>query len=159
MGTFKEQITNTDWDTQVVRIQFTTEENEPYNGCYKRDNDIHYARRDAFISNAHNQKDATLGFCVNEKRWYLYKGSASDPCEANQNKNDVIIRSSKTDSFDISVSSEDDWYTGSGTPANVYFFEDDELACDAFLNNGRCDEEFNIVDYDWDQGDCCVATC
>jgi hypothetical protein len=35
----------------------------------------------------------------------------------------------------------------------------DDVQCNSFLGDGNCDSFFNIVDYQYDEGDCCAATC
>jgi len=45
---------------------------------------------------------------------------------------------------------------------DLYFFEveeDVDLNCGLYLNDGICDVSFNDLDYQYDGGDCCVATC
>ena len=35
----------------------------------------------------------------------------------------------------------------------------DDEQCGSFLGDNICNEDFNILDYEFDQGDCCAATC
>ena len=35
----------------------------------------------------------------------------------------------------------------------------DDEQCGSFLGDGICNDDFNIPDYEFDQGDCCAATC
>ena len=47
-----------------------------------------------------------------------------------------------------------------GTPMALYFIEDqDEQSCGLYLNDGNCDLSFNTINYYYDEGDCCAATC
>merc|ERR1712238_453327 len=74
-----------------------------------------------------------------------------------------FFRSTKTDTYDISTSFDDSWYSSSGTPMDLYFFDNEtELTattCGLSLNDGQCDPSFNKVEYQFDGGDCCAATC
>ena len=59
-----------------------------------------------------------------------------------------LAYSSKTDTFDISSSFGDPWYSISGTPLDLYFIElENELErqC-ALFANGVCDTIFNSID-------------
>ena len=40
-----------------------------------------------------------------------------------------------------------------------HFDNEDDLDCDLYLNDGICDLSSNSIDYQYDGGDCCVATC
>ena len=133
---------------------------QDFSGCYQNDfnseNDIF--KRDLYVSDSHNERPASFGFCIRTHQWYLYRGNHPDPCDA-----EIIVHSTTTDSFDIATVFLEDWFTASHTPAELYFFDDDyqgnNLHCEQFLNNGICDKDFNKPSYHYDNGDCCAATC
>ena len=63
---------------------------------------------------------------------------------------------------DIATMFDKNWYSPSNIPLEVYFIEDEGLlkdSCDSFLGDGICNPEFNEQGYNWDEGDCCAATC
>lgn len=65
---------------------------------------------------------------------------------------------------DFSSVAEETWYSRTGTPLELYFFDDNKNAldydeCSSFLGDGSCDTVFNIFDHNFDEGDCCAATC
>ena len=80
-------------------------------------------------------------------------------CDA-RNEGDDKVRSTKTDSFDISSSFEERWVSSSGAPLELFFFDSDlseeELYCDFSFGDGVCNEEFNTPGYSYDEGDCCA---
>ena len=66
---------------------------------------------------------------------------------------------------DFSAVQEETWYSRTGSPLELYFFDDNKIdlyaddLCQSFLGDGHCDEKFNQYAYAFDEGDCCVATC
>ncbi len=58
---------------------------------------------------------------------------------------------------------EELWYSSSGKPLQLYFFEEDdsltEGQCSSFLGDGICNSYFNLPEYEYDEGDCCASTC
>lgn len=160
------QMFNPTWDTQVLRVQFDDMGLlglQDYNGCYRKNKNRRSISKRYFYESIENNKKSTaqFGFCIEEHQWYFYEGDEVDPCDASER---VLIRSTETEAFDISTSFLDDWFTSSGTPTDLYFFEDsynDEpgLHCTEFMNDGICNKFFNFPDYEYDGGDCCAATC
>jgi hypothetical protein len=66
--------------------------------------------------------------------------------------------------IDFSSITEETWYSRTGSPLELYFFDDnlndlDDGLCGSFLGDGNCDPFFNIFDHNYDEGDCCVASC
>ena len=63
---------------------------------------------------------------------------------------------------DIATMFDKNWYSPSNIPLEVYFIENEgllEKSCDSFLGDGICHPEFNVQEYNWDEGNCCAATC
>eukprot|EP00751_Fragilariopsis_kerguelensis_P020402 CAMPEP_0170902806 /NCGR_PEP_ID=MMETSP0734-20130129/49308_1 /TAXON_ID=186038 /ORGANISM="Fragilariopsis kerguelensis, Strain L26-C5" /LENGTH=554 /DNA_ID=CAMNT_0011297707 /DNA_START=233 /DNA_END=1895 /DNA_ORIENTATION=- len=106
-----------------------------------------------------NEPDSTyFGYCQETRQWIFYQNDNDDntPC----NPTNEIAHSSETHTFDISTSYDSSWFSKLGTPMALYFIEDqDEQSCGLYLNDGNCDLLFNEVDYHYDEGDCCAATC
>ena len=80
-------------------------------------------------------EQSTVHYCEDARRWFLFKvnENVTDPCKDTMS-DDVIAKSSKTISFDISSSFEETWYTATNTPLESYFIENDDEA----LLNGTC---------------------
>ena len=156
------------WTTKTVRVQFKEKTGlQDYNGCYKIDNvgAVYEGGRHAYRSDNHDNDDSsipTFGYCQEKRQWILFLDNNTSsilPCTDTGG----IIRSTKTDTYDISTSFDDSWYSLSGTPMDLYFFEnEDELdttTCGLSLNDGKCDLSFNKIEYQYDGGDCCASTC
>lgn len=82
------------WLTQRLRVQFEDGSLfEDYSGCYKLDSQSSswFRKRENYISLEANAQNATFGYCEENRKWILYVGNESDPCEAQQ-----IAYSSKT---------------------------------------------------------------
>ena len=113
-----------------------------------------------------------FGYCKkkgskNDRKWILFTGvyfngsEFSDPCLATE-ENELKASSSRTDSFDISSSFRDDtWYSASRTPLELIYRkpEQDVKDCTYSPGNGVCNELFNTIEFKFDLGDCCAATC
>ncbi|OEU06031.1 L domain-like protein [Fragilariopsis cylindrus CCMP1102] len=164
------QESNNHWVTKIFRVQFQDEEQglQVYNGCYQKNEDAinRYEgfRRKLYESFGYNSESAKFGYCIDDRRWILFNGDNTNPCEAGGNDNE-LARSSKTDTFDVSTMFEEQWYTSSNTPLNLYFVEENgdiELknnTCSSFIGDSNCDSVFNDFDSQYDGGDCCAATC
>ncbi len=164
---FASQNSTKVWVTGTLRVQFQDETGlDSYSGCYGMNTDpksIQFSRRtyhsfDTSISNT------SFGYCREERQWILYRGNATNPCDAAANSQLLLARSSKTDNFDISTSFDESWFSASNTPLEMYFFDGDdeeeiEDHCDSFLGDGKCDPFFNTLGFQYDGGDCCAATC
>lgn len=149
------------WLTKKLRVQFKDDPlRNDFNGCYhhlERKN-----KRVLFESDGANAKHARFGYCQPKKKWYLYTGNKTSACDLTSEE--MIMFSTKTYAFDISTVFEDTWYSPTGTPLELYFFDDtkNELSdeeCKSFLGDGECDDAFNILDHNYDEGDCCAPTC
>jgi hypothetical protein len=110
-------------------------------------------------------RNARIGYCGKDHRWILYDtGSSNDiqPCDA-KDKDMELAHSSKTNDFDIGESFEEQWFVES-TPIKVIRVNEtekdiDKLKCDMTIGNGICDLPFNNAVYQYDNGDCCAASC
>ena len=64
---------------------------------------------------------------------------------------------------DIFSTFEEPWYSASGRPLELYFFDNfsslSNEQCGSYLGDGICNSHFNDAEYDYDEGDCCAATC
>jgi hypothetical protein len=158
------------WVTKIFRVQFQDKEQglQVYNGCYEKNEAaigrIEGFRRKLFEGYEYNAEIAKFGYCMDDRRWILFKGDITNACDAGEDNNE-LARSSKTNTFDVSTMFGEPWYSSSNTPLDVYFVEDtddtelNEATCSSFLNDGNCDLVFNTFDYQYDGGDCCAATC
>jgi len=157
------------WVTNIVRVQFQESTGlRDYSGCYEIDQNVINNKRRNYNGYEHNPKKGVIGYCKDERHWILYKdnigtGTGTDPCLVP--REDKLANSATTDTFDVSTSFDELWYSASGTPLDLYFFDNEEegseteLNCNSFLNNGRCDLFFNVLNYQYDGGDCCASTC
>lgn len=154
------------WISETIRVEFTgAKAFDKYSGCFQIQPDAkRHFKRYSYTSFA-TDTNTTLGYCRDDRQWILYEGQnlAFDPCEANnETVGTEIARSADTDSFDVSSVFDERWTSGSGAPLDLFFFEStdvDALACTKVLGDGFCDQVFNDPGYDFDQGDCCSATC
>jgi hypothetical protein len=165
------QGSNDHWVTKIFRVQFQDKEQglQVYNGCYEK-YEVDVIQKDEngrkfYESFENNSASAQFGYCIDDHRWILFKGNATDACEARKSENDTeVAHSSRTDTFDVSTMFGETWYSASNTPLDVYFIEGGDFdklnaTCLSFINDGECDLSFNSFDYQYDGGDCCAATC
>jgi len=152
------------WVTDTLRVEFTEKEFKQYSGCFHL-NERATRKHQRYIYNSHDKEsNSTFGYCRESRQWILFDDNDGtfDPCSARKNGFDRV-RSSKTDSFDISTSFEEPWDSSVGAPLKLFFFDntlpEEELHCDLVFGDGSCDEEFNYPGYSYDEGDCCAATC
>mmetsp|Transcript_5067 Transcript_5067/g.9753 ORF Transcript_5067/g.9753 Transcript_5067/m.9753 type:complete len:901 (-) Transcript_5067:222-2924(-) len=152
------------WLTQRLRVQFEDDTiHEEYSGCYIINDSSTENRaknkRVVYDSYEKNGVVAKFGYCEKQKKWILYDGDSLDPCNVKEN----VALSDRTSSFDIGTSFEGTWASASGTPLELYFFQDEDILneeqCDSFLGDGICNTNLNTPDYDFDSGDCCAVTC
>merc|ERR1712028_29719 len=52
--------------------------------------------------------------------------TVTDACTANSSSVDVLAKSSKTTSFDISSSFDETWFSSMNTPLEIFFFDDND---------------------------------
>ena len=150
------------WATQILRVEFQDETGlQKYSGCYGMDEDA-IGRREGHMRKVYkgieeNDGSASFGYCIKKRRWLLFE-DGNNACNAGDSE---LANSAKTDSFDISTSFDEAWYSVSGTPLDLYFIElSKELESQCLLfDNGICDPIFNSIEYQFDGGDCCPATC
>ncbi len=145
------------WSTTKLRVQFTEDEFKEYSGCYEVDHKTVNRR----FSYKNNNGNTSISYCLDQRRWMLLEQN-DDPCNGTE-----MGFSAKTDSFDILSSFEESWLTLSGAPLELYTFSNpndeengvDSLHCSMTLGDGKCDDEFNKPGFQYDEGDCCAATC
>jgi hypothetical protein len=168
------QEDNSVWITKTFRVQFQDKEQglQVYNGCYKK-NEAAIDRKEGFKRKLYegfgnNAESAKFSYCIKDRRWILFKGDITNACDLGENNN-ALARSSKTDTFDVATMFGETWYSSSNTPLDVYFIEEveqenvnielNENTCSSFIGDGNCDLFFNTLDFRYDGGDCCAATC
>ena len=149
------------WVTQIMRVEFLEETGlKGYSGCYKIQQDSRFTNRYVYTEDIENPSIA-FGYCTQDERYVLFSDFDGDlnPCDTRKE----IVRSSATDFFDIAKSFEELWfYADTTTPVGLFFFPEDtvgNLHCDMALGDGMCDQPFNTPGYQYDNGDCCAATC
>jgi hypothetical protein len=154
------------WLTQTLRVQFKDDSAlEPYSGCYNV-SDIsrkkNFKRKRVVYDGFEvNPGTAKFGYCEGTRKWYMHVSNETDACDIR--REDQLAHSQITYAYDISSSFEGTWYSPSGTPLELFFFENedglDDVMCGSFLGDGICNRDFNTAEYEYDQGDCCAATC
>mmetsp|Transcript_1550 Transcript_1550/g.3595 ORF Transcript_1550/g.3595 Transcript_1550/m.3595 type:complete len:956 (+) Transcript_1550:363-3230(+) len=154
------------WISETFRVEFTGVETfDKYSGCFRIQPDAKKNFKRYSYTSHLTDTNTTLGYCRTDRQWILFEGHnlGFDPCEANIEEIGIeIARSADTDSFDVSSVFDERWTSGSGAPLDLFFFEstdEEDLNCNLVLGDGFCDEVFNDPGYDYDQGDCCSATC
>ena len=156
------------WITSIVQVEFRGSiDLQPYGGCYDIDSDSSYnKRRNYKLSSDDIEVGQTqFGYCKEDRRWILFTGrffdgeEFGDPCLAG--RNELAAFSSKTDSFDISTSFHEPWYSASNEPIELILANlgENDNDCRALPGNGVCNPFFNRPKYKFDGGDCCAATC
>lgn len=157
------------WITETLRVEFSEERSGnlvPYSGCYKIDTDMSDSnplldKRASYNSFQANTETARFGYCRDHRKWFMYKGNNTSAC--NTLEEDILAYSDTTYHFDISAVFEDSWFSRSGTPLDLYFFDEeddlDDEHCSSFLDDGICNGRFNEMEYLYDEGDCCASTC
>jgi hypothetical protein len=157
------------WTTQKFRLGFRDEiQLRDYSGCYQINNDrsmLSPQTRNTY--NAYDRGNESLssvsqfGYCEKDEHWVLfdYNEANSEPCKVKE-----IAHSSKTGDFDIATSFEEPWFTPDDPfkPLDLYLIsesKEDNLHCDMKWGDGTCDEALNVAKYQYDNGDCCAATC
>ena len=153
------------WSTGTLRVQIDEEALQGYSGCYKISDSSSFFHRETYNSTEEMGNNvAAFSYCRSDRRWILFKGNVSDPCNISSD-DQVLARSPKTDTFDISTSFDESWVSSANTPLDLYFFDGrnetamTEEYCSVFLGDGKCDPVFNKEKYQYDGGDCCAATC
>lgn len=147
------------WVTPTFRVEFREETGlKPYSGCYNINSNSKFSNRFAYVD---EDSDVAFGYCTDDKRYVLFSGFEKNlnPCDTENG----IARSTETEFFDIASSFEELWfYADTTTPIGLFFFPEkdvEDLHCDMTLGDGICDQPFNTPGYQYDNGDCCAATC
>ncbi len=165
------------WVTNAFTMELTDETFQNFSGCFVLDAESAHFNRYTYINRGVN---ASISYCADDRKWYLMNivddTKRVDPCSAFVDGIE-IASSSETGSFDISTSFTDTWTSSDGTPLGVQFSEatTEYSSCSLtttggsamgeanmgvrHLGDGICDEELNTVNFEYDGGDCCAATC
>jgi len=152
------------WITEILRVQFQDDALNEFSGCFNINTDLAWYQRYVYDSADKGSRNTSFGYCRDERQWILFKGSEDDldPCEAKKEERE-LARSPRTNTFDVSALFDESWVSSSNSPLNLYFFDvgvsTENLTCDRTLGDGICDQSFNEFSYQFDGGDCCVATC
>jgi len=162
------QEKNDTWITQTIQIEFQGSTGV-HSGCYdidvnssnhKRYNSSNHKRYNYNIFSDNSDFNQTkIGYCKNDRKWVLYNSPDDKPCNAKENE--IAAYSTKTDSFDISTSLSETWYSASNEPLDLVLFEPDDDSKDCYSNvdDGICNVFFNKPELKFDGGDCCATTC
>eukprot|EP00536_Pseudo-nitzschia_multiseries_P006132 jgi/Psemu1/14539/gm1.14539_g len=161
------QMKDTSWTTHMFRIQFDEESGlEHQSGCYKYTGEYNDKREVYQGYKKHETEKTMLAYCKRDRRWIFFEsnGTQADPCTIDIRTE--VAHSEKTNSFDISSSFESSWLSPYNKPLDVYFIDNpnnakdgDFFFCESFANDGKCNPDLNIFDYQYDGGDCCPTTC
>lgn len=151
------------WEAEIFRVEFSEETGLlEYSGCFT-DVGRNEDRRAIYRAQTHDQQaPAVLEYCKLTRRWVFYEetdGEPTDRCSPGEN---MLVQSTKTNSFSVTTAFELNWLSAFKKPLEVYFLEgddEDELFCNQFADDGRCDDLLNNFDYQFDGGDCCGMTC
>ena len=114
-------------DYKKVRVQFKEGTDfQVYNGCYKIDSDgTGYDWHHAYRSDNNENSDSsipTFGYCQGKRQLILFQDNTNNDTINPCTNTGEIIRSTRTDTYDISTSFEDSWYSSSGTPMDIFFY-------------------------------------
>uniref|UniRef100_A0A7S4EP40 LNR domain-containing protein n=1 Tax=Pseudo-nitzschia australis TaxID=44445 RepID=A0A7S4EP40_9STRA len=150
------------WITRVIQVKFGgSEDIHLYDGCYDVALDLSYNKRHNYKLSSDDIRvnQTQIGYCRDDRKWVLFNSVLDNPCQAEGNQ--LVAHSSKTDSFDVSTSFGDTWYSGSNEPLLLVLEElrENPKDCRSYLGDGICDEFFNKPVYEFDGGDCCATTC
>ena len=161
--------TNGKYLTEQFRVQFNEGSGlESYSGCYNLSS--HGSKRvnaNRVLYKLYGKDDVSFGYCKKQYQWALFDGSKEikdNACTAVvSNRTYLKSYSSKSMSFDIEETFGSTWFSEGGSPLDLTFYQKDEKwtedECKASFGDGECFEEFNVMDYGFDGGDCCSSTC
>lgn len=97
------QLSDTSWVTQELRVEFRDQALREYSGCYQVDHDTKSAHRHHY--NGHSNNSAAFAYCEDHHHWVLFENEGdgnndgvitSDPCVAKE-----LVYSADVDTFDI----------------------------------------------------------
>jgi len=161
IGIISAQTNSNVWRTKILRVEFQDKELKAHSGCYEMDQnpvfEANFYKRKSYKSSEGVLKNATFGYCIDEKRWKLFK-NGTNACKAD---NSEVANSAKSQSFDVSTTFDQGWFSASGKPLDLYFIklgQDLEGQCSSF-DNGICNSKLNTFKNQYDGGDCCSGTC
>jgi len=167
-GLYSKEQSKGQYLTQRLRVEFDTKGLlARYNGCYSSSATIPKATNgNRFTYDYWDQeKDETFKFayCKPKRQWVFFETTEAvnnDACKAIDEKK-VMAVSSSTNAFDIADTFSNPWFSPGGTPLSMNFLQktwsDEE--CAEFFADGMCYDPFNLLDFNYDGGDCCGATC
>ena len=157
------QASEKSWLTRTIQVEFTGVTNlAPYRGCYDIDLQLGSTRNRYNYKISSDTKEVNqtqIGYCKAQRKWIIFNSPGHDPCLFQEKE--LVAKSSRTDSFDISTSFGDTWYSAANKPLSLALVElgGNAKACDSYIRDGVCNEFFNNHAYDFDGGDCCVTKC
>jgi len=154
------------FSTSMLRVQFQEDTGlNIYSGCFRMNDhsSISNYDRPTYDSFGQDMHSASIGYCREKRQWIMFRGSndGGDPCDA-KGEEIELAHSSETNDFDVVSAFEEVWASSNGNPVDFFVFESEEeseLRCDLSLGDGICDAPFNVLEYQYDFGDCCVASC
>jgi hypothetical protein len=97
------------WLTKTLRVQFSNEMiMDELNGCYGMNPEVGHSRfsgkRVLYESYEENEESAKFGYCIEDRKWWLYRGESTTSCGISEDQK--VAYSERTMSFDISTSFE-----------------------------------------------------
>lgn len=171
-GYFTANQMNGTYITQRFRVEFGDSNFETFSGCYEAKKDSTKGlNSNRFVfgvigdEDDDEKMDINFGYCKTSQQWFLFYNNEDvgyDSCKA-LTENEVLSYSYKTKSFDVQDTFSSPWFTAGGSPLDIQFLEKtdgwSEAECGQAFGDGKCFAGFNSIDYDYDGGDCCGATC
>eukprot|EP00536_Pseudo-nitzschia_multiseries_P002876 jgi/Psemu1/184676/e_gw1.41.118.1 len=145
------------WITRTIQIKFQNSLQE-FSGCYDLTEDSTHDKRHSYQLLAAN--NTWIGYCKNNRQWVLFNGE-DNPCLSTE-ENTAAAYSSKTDSFDVSNSFTEPWYSVKNEPLDFFVADlgnNQQDFCENYVGDGICNVFFNTAEYNYDGGDCCYVTC
>lgn len=153
--------------TDRLRVEFDNDLFTRYNGCYSSSQTISKSFNGnrltyEYYDQRHDDK-FKFGYCKSDRTWYFYENTnevGNIACNAIV-EDKVLAYSSSTNAFDIGDTFTNPWFSGGGSPLTLNFIQKEWLdeECAEFFADGICYEGFNSLDFEYDGGDCCGATC
>jgi len=106
--------------TRILRVQFQEGTGlKEYSGCFEINDDTSFSRRHTYNSLS-GSNSLTFGYCKEKHQWILFRDwGDTDPCDTYRYE---VAHSSKTDSFDISTSFDEMWFSSINAPLDLFFF-------------------------------------
>lgn len=168
-GYFTFYQTNGEYLTDQFRVRFNAGSGlEQYSGCYDVGHEsLKTVNAHRLVYKLYDNDDVSFGYCKEQQQWVLFDNSAKlnhDACKVVDTfRENLQAYSSKSISFDIEETFGNTWFSEGGSPLDLTFYEKDgewtKDECDASFGDGECFNGLNNIDYEFDGGDCCGATC